>query len=71
MDFGVGYRLPGGYTVEWFWGDFYMWGRFDFGCFRDFWDLGWFWDLGNDAGIGLLELDFLIRCWSWIFRVNS
>ena len=21
----VGYRLPGGYTVEWFRGDFYMW----------------------------------------------
>ena len=38
----VGYRLPGGYTVEWFWGDFYMWLLFDFGCFRDFGHLGWF-----------------------------
>ena len=45
----VGYRLPGGYTVEWFWGYFYMWLLFDFRCFRcfrDFWDLGWFLDFG-------------------------
>ena len=26
----VGYRLPGGYTVELVWGDFYMWLLFDF-----------------------------------------
>ena len=36
LDFGVGYRLPGGYTVEWFWGDFYMWLLCLFRCFRDF-----------------------------------
>ena len=42
VGFFVGYRLPGGYTVECFWVDFYMWLLFDFGCFRDFGYLGWF-----------------------------
>ena len=53
FDFGLisaNVRLPGGYTVEWFWGYFYMWCGFGFRCFRDFGNLGWF-------------LGFEIRCW--------
>ena len=32
----VGYRLPGGYTVELIWGYFYMWLLFDFGEYSVF-----------------------------------
>ena len=52
LDFLVGYRLPGGYTVEWFWVDFYMWLLFDFWCLGHF---------------GHLGLDLRFRFFSWIF----
>ena len=49
--------MPGGYTVEWFFADFYMWLLFDFWCFRDFRHLGWILGIGAGAAVLVLELE--------------